>query len=65
MLKSCSLMKQLDKIPSQGECQKNALAVFIQGYVFAVFTLNVIPGLGNWIGSVIVVTFSGITSTQD
>lgn len=32
-------------------------------FQFWVVTLNVILGLGNWMGSIIVATFSGITST--
>lgn len=43
--------------------QNKACTVDTLSYLFCVVTLNVILGLGNWMGSIIVATFSGITST--
>lgn len=50
------MMKVLSKTEQCLYCRYSELSI-------CVVTLNVILGLGNWMGSIIVATFSGITST--
>lgn len=53
------MMKVLSKTEQCLYSRYSELSIF----QFSVVTLNVILGLGNWMGSIIVATFSGITST--